>query len=162
MGALATAWQVRIPAQQQIDLTNQGVEGSTTVNATVLAAAETDTSNTFFHQTGLAFDSTNSEHISIGCLGITYFLLSYQGVPKMTLMEAARDTWEKACARFARTRGALTSQVPQTNSLLNPTQDDPGGLPRFDRRVLSDLVPRAPNTGADDTSPFDFGRGAGA
>lgn len=162
MGALATAWQVRIPAQVQIDLTNQGVEGATTVNSTVLAAAETDTSNQFFEKTGVAFDDTVSSHITLGCIGITYFLQSYRGMPKSAAAEAARQEWEKACASFARTRGGLTWNSPQTNSNLNPTQDEAGALPRFDRRVLGDLVPRAPLTGSDDTSPMDFGRGAGA
>jgi hypothetical protein len=163
VGALATAWQVRLPITVQVDLTNQGVEGATTVNTTVLGAAEADASSQFFHKTGLAFDSTNAEHIAVACFGVTYFLYVYRGQPKSNVVEAARDDWDKACAAFARTRGALTWNSPQTDSLLNPTRDDPGALPQFDRRVLGDLVPRAPLTGTTgDVDPLDFGRGAGA
>lgn len=158
MGALATAWQVRLSTQSQINLTNDDDGTATSVNATRLAAAETDATNAFLFQTGIDFDSTNSEHITLGCLGVTYFLYSYRGLPKSAVAEAARDEFEKACAKFNRTRGGLTWQLPQTNSNLNPTQDQAGALPRFDRRVLDDLVPRAPLTGSGDEA-LDFGRG---
>lgn len=161
MGALATAWQVRAPASVQLDLTQQGVEGATTVATALLTAAETDASNQFFHKTGLAFDSTNSEHITVGCIGVTYFLHSYKMQPRSSVTEAAREDWTRACTEFAKTRGALMPVTPATNSNLNPSQDESGALPRFDRRVLSDMIPRPPNTGATDTL-LDFDRGAGA
>lgn len=162
MGALATAWQVRNPAQIQVNLTNQGVEGATTVNTAVLAAAETDASNQFFHLTGIAFDTTNSEHLTLGCLGVTYFLYTYQGNPKSAVADAAKTSWKDACGSFARTRGSIAAQLPLTNSNLLPTADESGQLPYFDRRVMSDLVPRAPGSGLDDASALDFSRGAGA
>lgn len=161
MGALATAWQVRLSSQQQIALTNPDDTTASSVNATRLAAAETDASNAFYALTGVEFDSTNSEHVSIGVLGVTYYLYTYRGLPKSASTEAAKTEWERIIDKWNRTRGNMTWQVPLTNSQLNPTQDEPGALPRFDRRVLSDLVPRAPLTG-DDETPLDFGRGAGA
>lgn len=161
MGALATAWQARISSQQQIQLTNADTEGGTSVNTTRLAAAETDASNQFFTLTGVEFDSTDTLHITIGVLGVTYFLYSYRGLPKSGPVEAAKQEWEQACSRYAKTGGALVWGTPLTNSNLQPTEDESGELPRFDRRVLSELIPRMPNTGAsDDRTPLDFGRGA--
>lgn len=158
MGALATAWQVRIPTQQQIQLTNGDDPTVTSVNATRLAAAETDASNEFFFLTGVTFDSTNTEHLTLGCLGVTHYLYTYRGLPTSTAATGARDAWEKACGRFARTRGALTWLSPTNDSNLAPTQDESGALPRFDRRVLSDLVPRPPHHGAEDSFLEDAGR----
>lgn len=160
MGALATAWQARLSTQQQINLTNPDVESATTVNAAVLAAAETDASNTFFFRTGIAFDSTNAEHLTVGVLGVTYFLYSYRGMPKSAAAEAAREEWERITGSFARTRGALTWQSPKTDSLLVPSGDDPGALPYFDRRVIGDMKPLQPLLGADDGQPnqVDFNR----
>lgn len=158
MGALATAWQVRVPAKVQLDLTNPDVEQAVSVNATVLAAAETDATNTFLDQTGVAFDSTNTAHITVAVLGVTYFLHSYKGLPRSAPANDAREAWDKACARFARTRGALVWNSPITDSNLQPTRDQSGALPKFDRRVWQDVIPRAPNTGAEDDSTLDFGR----
>jgi hypothetical protein len=162
VGALATAWQVRTPAQQQIDLTQQGVEGATTVNSTILAAAEADATGVFFNLTGVSLDTTQADHLAVACLGVTYFLLAYQGLPRSGPAESARETWERACNRLARTNGALVWLLPQTNSNMSPTADEPGALPDFDRGRLGDLVPRPPLSGPSDTSPNDFGRGAGS
>jgi hypothetical protein len=159
VGALATAWQARLSLQQQYNLTNPDVESATTVNATVLAAAETDASNRFFHRTGVTFDSTNSEHLTIGVAGVTYYLYTYRGLPKSAAAEAAREDWEKATAEFARTRGSLTWNSPQTDSLLSPSRDDAGALPYFDKNVIGGLRPRSPLVDtSDDLLPGVEGR----
>lgn len=158
MGALADAWKVRLSTQQQVNLTNPDVESASSVNATVLGAAETDASNAFYHKTGVTFDSTNSEHITVAIPGVTYFLYSYRGMPKSAAAEAARDDWDKATAAFARTRGALAWITPTTDSNLLPSTDDANALPYFDRKVLADIVPNQPMIGNSD--PLDYNRSA--
>lgn len=146
MGALLTAFQARIPAQRRIDLTNVDSESASTENTTVSGAAETDAANEFLFKTGLAFDSTNSEHLTVGVKGLLHFLYDYRGLPKSPAAQAAQKAWEDACDSFARTRGALAWIQPQTDSLLNPTRDVSGGLPYFDRLNMGDLVPPSPSS----------------
>lgn len=135
MGALATAWQARLSTQQQIALTNADNESATSVNSTILTNAETDASNYFFFKTGLAFDSTNSEHITVAVPSITYFLYSYRGIPNSGPVENAKKAADEALNAFARTRGSLAWANPQTNSTLVPSDENSCGTnlrPYFD------------------------------
>lgn len=144
MGALATAWQGRVSAQAAIALTNLDVETATTVNTTVLGNAETDASNDFLFRTGLAFDATKTEHLTVGVVGVTYYLHEYRGLPRSAMAQAAFEAWERACGAFARTRGALAWASPRTDSGLDPTGDGDDGAtkPYFDRAgTMGDLVP---------------------
>lgn len=144
MGALLTAFQVRIPLQRRIELTNQGDATATSENTTVSGAAETDVTSTFLHLTGVAFDSTDAEHIAIGVKGMVYFLHEYRGLLATKGGQDASTSWRNACDAFCRTRGALAWQSPQTDSQLTPSRDEPNSLPYFDRKNLSEALPPAP------------------
>jgi hypothetical protein len=153
MGALLTYFQVRIPSQRRIELTNPDNESAVTENTVVSGAAETDVTNTFLHMTGVAFDSTDAEHLTIGVDGIVYFLYKYRGLPLTKAGDAAYQTWKTACDAFARTRGALAWQSPLTNSTLLPSRDPDNSLPYFDRENLTSLIPPAPSL-ADPWDPL--------
>jgi hypothetical protein len=144
MGALLTAWQARISAQRRIELTNQDTESASTENTTVSGAAETDSSNTFIHMTGVAFDSTNTEHLSIGCLGLTYYLFVYRGLGTAKVGQDAFQVWKTACDAFARTRGSMAWQSPLTNATQSPTRDDTRDLPYFDIENFKVNLPPPP------------------
>lgn len=146
MGALLTAYQARIPSQRRIELTNQGDETATTENTTVSGAAETDAANEFVHRTGIVFDATNTEHLTLGVKGLVYFLYTYRGLPLTKAGEAAKADWTDSCGAFARTRGSLAWQSPQTTSKLDPTDDQVNAKPYFDPRNLRGLVPRPPHS----------------
>lgn len=146
MGALLTAFQGRIPSQRRIELTNQGDETASSENTTVSGYAETDASNEFFHRTGVTFDSTNSEHLTIGVKGMVHFLYSYRGLKAGAAEQAMKD-WEDACDRFCRTRGALAWASPQTDSRLNPSYDRQDSLPYFDPDSIGNMVPNEPGPG---------------
>lgn len=159
MGALATAWQARLSLQQQYNLTNPDVEGANTVNAALLANAETDTINWFFNRTGVTFDPTQSSHVTVGISGVTYALYTYRGLPKAAATEAARDEWFRQTDAFARTQGALVWNSPLTDSLITPTRDDPNSLPYMDREIIGDLRPNQfGNTWSDNVEPTDLDR----
>lgn len=158
MGALLTAFQGRISAERRKNLTNADVTTATSENTTISGYAETDVSSTFLHMTGVAFDATDAEHIAIGVKGMLYFLYTYKGLPLDKAGEAAKRDWESACERFTHTRGALAWQSPITDSTLAPSRDPAGALPYFDRKNISDMIPRPPNRGtADDPRDvFDY------
>lgn len=153
MGALLTYFQARIPLQRRIELTNPDNEAATAENTTVSGAAETDATNVFLHMTGVAFDSTNAEHLTIGVDGLVYFLYKYRGLPLTKAGEAAYTTWKTACDAFARTRGSLAWQSPLTNSTLLPSRDPNNSLPYFDRLNLEEMVPPGP-VRPDNFDPF--------
>lgn len=153
MGALSTAWQARVSTQVQVALTNPDAEGATSVDATRLAAAEADAQADFYMRTGLAFDSTNTAHVSCAVRGITYFLYTYRSTPKSAAAEAAREDWERACFQVARTLGSLKWAEPLTDSTLQPSGDPATPTaPYFDRNNW-DLIPPPPR-GGDETGAF--------
>lgn len=148
MGALATAVTARLSNQRLVELTNPDVEGATTVNATLLAAAESDAQSEWPLLTGTdPFDPTNATHLAIGIMGVVSRLYDYKGLPRSPVAQAARDEWEKLCGRFARTKGGLAWQSPLTDSVLLPTTPQGSPAPYFDPSNLRDLVPRSPYGG---------------
>ena len=150
MGVLATAWQARFPAQVQVALTNPEQDGTTTVNTVVLLAAEADAGADFLLRTGIAFDPTVATHLAVGIKGLTFFLHSYRSLPRSPVLTASEEEWKMGCSAVARVLGALTWQIPQTNSNLVPSPE-PAARPDFDRENW-DLIPPPPR-GGDWTSP---------
>lgn len=137
---LATEWAARLSADRQLQLTNPDNRPASVNDAARLAAAVADATSEFRTVTGLTFDPTNADHIRVGVLGVTAFLLTYGPVAQSDYVKAQVEVWHKALA-------GLVDLSAKTTSLLTPSDPDLSGgpvRPDFDRENFEGLTPRAP------------------
>lgn len=133
--------QDRVSDQLLIELTNQGNPAATTINATVLGAAVTDTEGEFLIDVGIPYDDADAAHVQAAVMGVVWFLHSYTGITGRNA-EAMQERWNKAKIRLAQTRGSEKRLLPQGT----PEQEGPR---EFTEAAFGSFIPRMP-TDCDD------------
>lgn len=146
MSVLGDAVTARDTAGRLVQLTNSG-RSATTTDATVLAAAVSDTTAEFATKAGETFDSSNAQHIQICVPGVWAILGLWKGQEGG---QAAWDRFAKACEDYRATRGNKRIS-PRTNRTRGPSEDvDGDGSPRrpeFDRSRFERLEVEPPPSG---------------
>lgn len=153
MSTLTTAVQARVATQRLVELTNKNSRSATTVDAAVLALAETDTTAEFATYSGETYDSTIAQHVRICTMGMIAMLRSWAGQDgSETALQQFRDDSE----RYAKTRNRARI-LPVTDRDLGPTTDlEADGTPRrpeFDRTRFErlDVAPPRDRSAQDDS-----------
>lgn len=163
MGILANYVLARTPLnaagqpQLLVDLTNPGVSTATTVNMPQLLFAELDCESEFQLLTSVTFDTLGTTaqspvQLAIGFYGVLSKLLDLKGFPRSKQAQACRDEWLASCVRYDKMFGSHAVQSPLTNAATIPSPEPAGSLPYFDRRILENVLPRAPYLGGDATN----------
>lgn len=143
----------RWSTQRLRELTTPDDNTATAYDATRLAKAAMDAKNEFLRRTGVTYDETSNEHHTVGVKGVLAYLLEFRGMAGSEAGRNAIQEWRDALQAWARTGGGANQVVqPMTNSYLQPTTEglDRVTRPDFDRSVMTDLVPRQPNSDSEE------------
>lgn len=147
---LAAKFQARYSAARVLQLTNPDDPASTnSVDSDRLTAAAEDAEEEFKALAGVAYDDDNRRHVAAAVLGVEWRLLTYSGNGQGKVVQKAFDLFEAACLRLAKTGGGLDRILPDTDSVLLPTEQSADSRPDFDRRNWGDVVLGMPG-GTDD------------
>lgn len=138
--ALIDEVQARYSMERLLELTNPDARTATTVNTTRLAYAVADAEAEFASTVGTAFDSSDAQHVALGCQGVLVYLMQYQGLVGDEYGKLRTD-WKDQLQRLRKTSGANAWAAPQTTSNLNPTREDADQTPPFDPDNLADWMP---------------------
>lgn len=135
--SLETNVTARVSNTRLVQFTNPDNPQATTVDATRLSAAATDTIADFLNETGRVYDDANPIHVSLCVLGVICRLKVIMGEP------AAFDSAE--CSAWQTKLAAIRTGrfMPVTDSTLDPSTEQSGARPDADRATYDDLVPRA-------------------
>ena len=133
---LESEFIARLSVQRVNELTNPQLAAGGTYDAVRLARAATDVRAAFKFGTGIDFDDNLATHIEIGIMGLVCRLKKIAGEPAAFSSPECVE-WDSMIA-LLRTGHML----PQTSSVLQPSQEQAGALPDSDRRNFGDVVPR--------------------
>jgi hypothetical protein len=151
----ATEVTTRVSDQLLVELTNQGDDNSsTTVDATVLAAAVADAEAVFLDEVGVVADDTNARHVQAMIVGVVHELHAYT-FRKTPRANEIRQEWERSLIRLARTLGNDRRVMPQTSSPLTPSTESSTAQPDQDRTRWRGFVIDAPGGSTEDTLARD-------
>lgn len=151
----ATEVTTRISNQILVELTNQGDDNSsTTVDATLLAAAVSDAEAVFLDEVGVVADDTDARHIQAMVSGVVSQLHEY-AFKKTPRGDKIRQQWERSLVRLARTIGNDRKVLPQTSSPLTPSVESSTAQPDQDRSRWDGVVIRMPGGSTEDNLARD-------
>ena len=141
--SLAAAVAVRVPNHVLVQLTNRDDNTATTVNATVLAQACSDTEEKLKVYGGAEYDDSNPQHPT-ACVPMVLALLRMwsQGLPVSDEYRFCVEQIKDASRIGPRDRFAPTS-----SSQLTPSTEVPSGetvRPRFDAEAFDGFLPTMP------------------
>ena len=138
--ALSDEVLARFSSQYMISLTNPQSSAATTVDTTRLNYASTDTQALFQIHCGTNYDNTNSIHV-LACVPVVIDLLRiYSGqVSREQVQDSIVGGLQAAAKILGRDRIAA-----YTDSLLDPTDDTSGDLPKSDRQNFKGFLTNSP------------------
>jgi len=135
--------QERISAQLLLEWTNQGVPAATTINTTVLGYVADDVEGVFVAETGLAYDDADKIHVKVAVDGVMSRFQELSGITGRN-SDAITARFQKGLIRIAQTLGSERRLLPTSNSVLEPSTEQSGRRPDYDRDRWSGFVPHAP------------------
>lgn len=141
--ALIDEVKARYSSAFLINLTNPNDETASAIDDTVLAAVCTDVAADFEIFAGVAFDSSDSRHVTTAVDGVIHKLVVRTGHSDES---AEVDRWERRLLALAKVTGR-DRIAPATNSKLEPSQERRTGetvRPIFDDDRFDDLLLGAP------------------
>lgn len=140
--ALTDEVTARYPASRIIQLTNPGVQSADTVNATVYAAAATDTEADFPIYAGVAYDGTVARHVSVAVEGVIAYLYM-RGESPGSDANARFDRYMERLRDLAKVEGRDRLK-PKTKEMAKVTRPTERTTASFDEDTFDDIVPNSP------------------
>lgn len=137
---LLADYQNRHSTQLRTNWSNPQTSGATTPNTGQETYAAADAQADFEAICGVTYDSANATHVSAGVPLVVAKLQVYTGQAS----EEYYDNALKRCREIYRLVLGRNRITPTTNSTLNPTAEDAGSKPAFDRSIFQRYVGNAP------------------
>ena len=151
--ALVDQVALRYSNARLVALTNPDQPGSTTtVDSARLAAAAADAEAEFRAVCGVAYDDTDARHVAVAVLAVEWKLLAYTGLHS-EVSKTVEAAFLAAAERYALTGGGRHRVGPATSSPLQPSVQESGTRPDFDREHFQAIQLRPPRGRSTDDRP---------